>query len=256
MKSPKDPVLMPTAPPNISKSVARAFAVLELFRARQIPMTAATLRQLLNIPQPSARALLKNLVELEYLQFNTKEKTYFPTMHLAKLGDWIGASVIAGIDVSRTIDAIAIESGETASLCIINDLNIETIYTKTAAHPLGLRLRPGVGETLWLTVAGRTLLSQFEDTERDALLQAMIKQERNPVNRQKIPALLPLLKKLRTAGYYAAYDIYLQGVGAVCVGVMIGGQPAVIAVAGVKDRIREHEQDILLIIQKHLSQLP
>ena len=55
---------MPSSRPNISKSVGRAFAVLELFGQQRKPLTAARLRESLNIPQPSLRALLGNLVGL------------------------------------------------------------------------------------------------------------------------------------------------------------------------------------------------
>lgn len=65
----------------------------------------------------------------------------------------------------------------------------------------------------------------------------------------------PMLAEMRQAGHSVGYDIYLQGVGAVCVSTAIGDQPAVVAVAGDGDRIRANEQEILRVIRKHLRRL-
>lgn len=208
------------------------------------------------MPQPSARALLKNLVELGYLQFDPAAKTYFPTMRIAGLGNWISRSFLGGVDVARLVDDIANETGETTSLATMNEQNLEIVYTRTAAHPLALRLRPGIGESLWMTAAGRTLLSTLTDDTVESLLQAMIRQERSPRNRQQIAALPALLNEIRDAGYYAGYDTYLEGVGAVCVSTAIGEHPAVVAVAGVKDRIRANEQQIVWTVQARLRRFP
>lgn len=240
---------------NISKSVRRAFDVFELFRQHKVPLTAADLRRSLEMPQPSARALLKNLVDLGYLSFTDRDKTYFPTMRLAQLGDWIGNTVIADVNVAEVIDAIALEAGETASLNVRNDLNLEILYVRTAAHPLGLSLRPGIGEALWLSAAGRALLGALPADERESALQAMISAERNPRSRRKILAIAPLLDEIHAQGYFVGYDIYFEGVGAVCVGTHIGDRRAVVAVAGAKDRIRSNQRRILRIIRAGLRQL-
>jgi IclR family KDG regulon transcriptional repressor len=241
-----------TAKPNISKSVARAFEVFELFRQRQTPMTAAQVRHALSIPQPSTRALLRNLVELGYLNFEEDEKTYFPSMQFAHLGDWISNTVLGGTDIARLVDDIALETGETTSANIINALNLEILYARTAAHPLGLNLRPGIGDALWLSAAGRTLISALPDDERERIIAATIRQERNPKKRREILSLSTLFQDIRSKGYCIGYDIYLQGVGAVCVSASFGEQPTVIAVAGARDRIQSAEKRILRTIRSEL----
>lgn len=125
----------------------------------------------------------------------------------------------------------------------------------TAAHPLGLKLRPGIGEALWLSAAGRTLLSALPDDASERLLNATIRQERNPKRRREILSMSAILKDIKSTGYYIGYDIYLQGVGAVCVSEVFGQQPAVIAVAGARDRIQSHEKRILRIIRSRLKRL-
>ena len=242
-----------TPQPNISKSVARAFAVLEMFRDQREPLTAAQLRRSLDMPQPSARALLKNLVELGYLKFDAEHKTYFPTLQIAALGDWIGHSVLGGTDYSRLVEEITLETGETTSLATVNGLNVEIVHVRTAAHPLALRLRPGVGESLWLTAAGRMLLGMFDAADTDAMLKAMIRQERNPQFRQRISRLPAELERIRRDGYFVGYDTFFEGIGAVCVGTVIAGQPAAVVVAGVRDRIRSNEQSILNTIRMRMK---
>jgi DNA-binding IclR family transcriptional regulator len=244
--------MAPQAKPNISKSVARAFAVLELFRAHREPMTAVSIRRELDIPQPSLRALLGNLVELGYLGLSEDRKTFFPTMRIANLGDWIGDQLFAGTDIINLVDDIAAQTGETTSLNIRNDLNLEITHTRTASHPLGLNLRPGIGDVLWRTAAGRTLLGIMADDERERLMLAMIRAERNPKRRKQVQALAPALRDIHSAGWFAGYDVYLEGVGAVCVGTRFGDRRAVIAVAGARQRIEPNEKKILRVIQSNL----
>jgi len=243
------------ARPNVSKSVARAFAMLALFRDTREPLTAIQIRQQLDMPQPSVRALLKNLVDLGYLNYAADRKTYFPTMQLAHLGDWIAASVLAGGNTSQVIDDISMETGETASISVINDLNLEVLYAKTATHPVALQLRAGIGEVLWRTAAGRTLLSLLSDEKLEKIMRAMARRDNNARRRHEILGLESAIRDIRRRGSFIGYDIYLRGVGTVCVPAHVGNQHAVIAVAGVKDRIQANEKRILRSIRSQIAHL-
>src|SRR5262245_26560590 len=115
---------------NISKSVARTFRVLELFREMRKPMTAAQIQHSLDIPQPSARVLLKELVDIGYLAYTMPAKTYFPTPLLCKLGDWLGRSPMVHEPLIRAVDAISRELGETVSLSTATYGHVEVFYVR------------------------------------------------------------------------------------------------------------------------------
>jgi hypothetical protein len=70
--------------------------------------------------------------------------------------------------------------------------------------------------------------------------------------RREILGLAESLKSMRSGSWYTAYDLHLQGVGAVCYRTQYRGQMAVVAVAGVKDRIRDNERGIRRAIRDGL----
>jgi DNA-binding IclR family transcriptional regulator len=236
---------------SISKSVDRAFALLELFRGQRRPMTAAEIGRRLAIPQPSCRVLLKALTASGYLAYAEDLRTYVPTPRVAALGDWLGGAGLAPAHWRTRVDEIAAVTEETTSLCGIQDTRVNVLHVRKAEHPVALQLEPGVGVALWRTAVGRALLAHCDDGTRGRLLDAMGRREKDPAARRTILGLPRELKRIRGAGHLTAYDIFFKGVGAVCVPVpgTDGPDPLVVAVAGLKDRIRAGEARILRAIR-------
>jgi DNA-binding IclR family transcriptional regulator len=237
---------------NVSQSVARAFAVFELLRQRRKPMTAVELRHSLKVPQPSLRALLAKLVELDYLAFDPAGRSYFPTPRLAALGQFIREPDPPDAQWRLAIDEIASATGETTSLSVARGLDLEVLYACMAEHPVALQLRAGGGDALWRSAAGRLLLSTGTEAQRRESLEALAGRETVIARRREILGLAESLKSLRSRSWYTAYDLHLKGVGAVCYRTQYRGQMAVVAVAGVKDRIRDNERGIRRAIRDGL----
>lgn len=236
---------------SISRSVARAFAVLELFRTERRPLTAAEIGRRLELPQPSTRALLKTLAAQGYLAFEEARRTYLPTLRVTALGEWLAGAGLAAPELRARVDALAEATGETASLCGIQDIRVHILHVRRATHPVALQLEAGVGVALWQTAVGRTLLAACDDTTRQRLLDTMARRERDAAARRIIQGLPRELQRIRAAGHLTAHDVFFKGVGAVCVpvGGTGSGTPLVIAVAGLKDRIRANEARILRAIR-------
>jgi DNA-binding IclR family transcriptional regulator len=247
---------------SISKSVARAFQVLDLFREIREPLTAAEIGRHLGLPQPSARALLKTLVSLRYLTYTESGRSYWPTAHVAVLGQWLTAGQRQPAPLTRATNRIAELSGETTSLCGLRDGLVEILYVRKAEHPVALQLEPGVGVAAWRTAVGRALLAALPEAGLAGQLQAWLRQERSVSSRRVLQSLPRELKRARNAGHLCGYDLFLKGVGAVCVAVPGSGvssnglssdeTPLVVAVAGLNDRIRPRESVLLKIIRAEL----
>ena len=240
---------------NVSKSVGRAFAVLELLRAQRRPLTASAIQRELQVPQPSLRALLAKLVDLGYLALDPPTRTYFPTPKLAALGGGVTAEPEADASWRQAIDRIAADTGETASLCVARDLDLEVLYARMADHPVALQLRAGRGDALWRSAAGRLLLSAYDEKDVQDLLERQAQREPSAARRRSVLKLGAELDRLRKRDSLTAYDLHLKGVGAVCVRTRLHSQAAVVAVAGVNDRIRSGERAIRATIRRHLDSL-
>ena len=244
---------------SISKSVARAFQVLELFRADRRPLAAADIGRRLALPQPSARALLKTLVGLGYLAYAEADRTYWPTPRVSSLGQWLASEQRLPPALTRAVDRIAGLAEETASLCALRDGHVEILHVCKARHPVALQLETGIGAAAWRTAVGRALLAAMPEDDVSALLAGWLARERSPAARRTLTSLPREIRRARTEGYLAGYDLYLAGVGAVCVPLPANAAapvaaPLAIAVAGVSDRIRPREAALVRLIRRNWGQ--
>ena len=242
---------------SISKSVARAFQVLELFRTHREPLTAAAIGRHLDIPQPSTRALLKTLVSLGYLTCTRADRTYWPTGLVTGLGQWLAADQRLPVWLTRALDRIAGLAEETTSLCGLQDGNVHILHVRKAQHPVALQLETGVGVAAWRTAVGRGLLAALPEAEATGLLGDWLRKERTPAGRRALESLPRDLKRARADGFLAGYNVFLKGVGTLCVPVpqaRLAGlnPPVVVAVAGLNDRIRARELPLLRMIRSEL----
>src|SRR5689334_13032681 len=71
------------------KSAERTLALLELFSREQRPFTVGRVAEGLKMPQPSVSMLLRNLLELGYLEYDPHRRTFTPSVRVALLGSWI-----------------------------------------------------------------------------------------------------------------------------------------------------------------------
>ena len=244
-------------PVSISKSVARAFQVLELFRAERRPLAAAEVGRRLSMPQPSTRALLKTLVHLGYLAYTDADRTYWPTPAVTALGQWLGSGQHLPLPLTLAVERIAGLAEETASLCALREGNVEILHVCKARHPVALQLETGIGVAAWRTAVGRALLAALPDEEATRRVTGWLSRERTPSARRALQALPRQLNRARVDGFLAAYDLFLAGVGAVCVPVPASpgnspSAPLVVAVAGLSDRIRSREAALVRLIRAEL----
>jgi len=245
-----------TSRSNVSKSVARAFRVLELFRDLRRPMTAAQIQHALGLPQPSARVLLRELVDVGYLAYTMPARTYFPTARLYALGDWLGSSTEVHQPLIHLVNKLGALIGETATLSTATYGFVQILYVCRADHPLTLQVAPGMGGPLWRSAVGRTLLSLRGD-EEVAEFFAGLEPRDAPRTRRQRELIVGQLREIRSQGYFAGYDVLLKGVGALCLPVpsSMARVPLVLSVAGARERIRPRERAILRTMRTELREL-
>lgn len=149
----------------ISKSVARAFTLLELFRREQRPLSATEIETALGLPQASALVLSRELAALGYLAYDSRSRTYFPSERLAHLGGWLRDLDLPVRRLARLADEIARITGETTSVCGRNGyfLQIEHFAAGTLAGSILIHV--GRGGPLPCSGAGRAVLATFDDAE-------------------------------------------------------------------------------------------
>lgn len=77
---------------TVVKSAARVLEVFEFFAGRKTPATVGEVCASLGYPQSSTSVLLKSLLTLGYLSYDSGTRRYAPSEKVARLGNWIGNS--------------------------------------------------------------------------------------------------------------------------------------------------------------------
>lgn len=242
---------------TISKSVGRAFEILESFRDSQEPATASDLTRRLKYPHSSGVAVLKILVQLGYLNYDRIKKAYFPTQRVHKMGVWVQSALIGSSGLLDVGQAISRTTGETTAITSRSFIFNHILNVFKPERPLALGLPTGVGITLCNSVVGRVILSQMSDIDVDRILRFTKFWAKN---QKTEPIAAPddvwkSIKFARDQGYLVGYDVWLPGVGAIAYPLKapFDGYPLALAVTGPSARIKKSEPHIRRTIEKCLK---
>jgi DNA-binding IclR family transcriptional regulator len=155
---------------SISRSVGRAFAVMEAFRQTKRPATATDISRKLGCPHSSTVAVLYNLSELGYLSHDPRAGLFFPTTKLFDLGSWMNPAQRGGGSFGGLVDRVARDTGHTTVLSSRVSLFINTVATRPGNYQASGPSRT-IGAALASSIAGLTILAQMDDDEVTGILR-------------------------------------------------------------------------------------
>lgn len=247
---------MPDHKASVVKSVGRVFEVLECFARLRVPLTAVEIEKRLEIPASSTVAILKSMVTLGYLSFDRISRTYFPTVRLAMLSEWIDSDIVGSDHLGKLIDELRVGTGETIILASQSDLSVQYLLSLPGPYPIKFNAPAGSLRPLCGSGAGWALLSAKPDAE---VLSVVRRLNRGAPTSRKIDAdaLLDLLKQVRKQGYAASYGSVVSGSGILAMVLPTRAQerPLVIGVGGPIERLQKNEVAIVksmrLAIRRH-----
>ncbi|WP_293897650.1 helix-turn-helix domain-containing protein [Phenylobacterium sp.] len=240
------------------KSVARVFQVLELFEKLREPLTSIRVGRSLDYPASSALALLKSMVALGYLSFDRIDRTYFPTMRLPLMSQWVESAVHSGDgSLIAMVGELIRATGESVSISCQNDLHMQFVHIEQGPQHITVNLSAGTLAPLFRSSIGLAALTMRPN---DEILRLAARQ--NKASKGKEAALDPgatleLVEGIRRRGWFAGYDMYIEGVGAISwvLPTRDGRRNMVLAISGPTERIRRNEAQIVVavtpILQAH-----
>lgn len=240
---------------GVVKSAGRAFEVLELFRSERRQLSAAEIGQALGYPKSSANALLKSLTSLGYLVLNARTLRYFPSLSVARLGDWIPTAVLGSGEVFAIISEVHSTTQETVTLCVQNDLSVNFLKVIPGTFPISLSLTEGFVTSVFGTAVGTAILSQLPDDEVVKLAARGNARTRRRTARVDLAPVLRAVREARQNGYTVIYDAVFPDTGAIALPFPspVDGFPMSIGVGGLRDRIRRNEKAIVRSIQQSMT---
>lgn len=215
-------------------------------------MTSAQLGALLGYPKSSLSVLLKSLVAQGYLGTGN-DQDYFPTLKLARLGDWIPAALLGSETLLPILQDLRDRTGETVTLTMPSDLHMRCLHALVGTHPIALNVEEGVTFPVFGTAIGAMYLSTQSEAVVRKLLDRWMAQGPGR-NVGSLPTILEQIQQARQQGFATAYNAVIPDTGAIAMPLRVNdGDVLIVAVAGLSDRIRQNQASILKRMRQAIS---
>ena len=143
--------------------LSKVFAIIETVVAGQDKgVTYSEILSSLDLPKSSVHRILKDLIELGYLNFNPETKKYFGSLRLAALGAEVMANFHLRDHLRPYLLELHKETDHTANLGI-KDGGVGVFVDKIESRDFGIKLFSEIGKTfpLHCTALGKSLLWPF-----------------------------------------------------------------------------------------------
>jgi DNA-binding IclR family transcriptional regulator len=210
----------------------------------------------LGYPQSSATVLLKTLVSLGYLNFDRRERVYFPTQNVTALGDWIPRALYGN---SRMLDAmrdVHAATGESTGISTQNDIYLQYVQALDSVHPLRFYIEEGSLRPLTQSGIGWTLMSVLSDERIDNIVRRTnIASDKS--GRVTTAFIMDRIREIREKGFCYSQDVPFLG-GAtlsMLLPVKIHNQAAAMSLGGAKERIRENYDRYFSILRRSVKSI-
>jgi len=198
-----------------SKSLDKGLKILALFNRETPVLTQSEIAKTLGLNMTSAYRYINTLVELGYLEKNTKTREIRPSImcmlfctNLMRTNDHLKM-------IKEVVDRIHSENNISIDVAFVVDDTIVHIYHRDAEETLTYRLPDFSKNCLHNTALGKAYLSSLTDDLIAEKIDTMIlvaKTEKTVVNKE---ALAAELKKTKVRQYALTEEEYLPGLVAI-----------------------------------------
>jgi DNA-binding IclR family transcriptional regulator len=238
---------------DLVKSAARAIEILEVFAAERRRLTLAQIGGLLDYPKSSLSVLLKSLLAQGYLSFLPTDLSYFPTLKVSALGDWI-PSVLFGNELLPMLQDLRDATGETVTVTTPAGQRMRCLRVLLGTHRIALQLDEGTTFPIIGSAVGAAYLAALDKAEYDAFI-TRARSPKSGLDAKEVNQADKMVRAARKRGYAAAYDRVTDDAGAIAIALPAGafGDPLVVAVAGLSHRIQRSEEQIAGLMMQHMG---
>lgn len=233
------------------KSAVRVLEVLAFFREQRQPASLKTLADRLDYPPSSATVLLKSLCATGYLSYDRQARTYFPTLQVASLGDWISHELFGRGEIFELMQDLHAATGEAVSIALQNDVHMQYIRVIQSIHPLRFHTPEGSQRPLTQSATGWLMLSSHGDAQVEKLVRRANIATPQTQDRQSLEVMQERVAQCRREGVAYAENIPLVGGATVAalLPVKVQGKAVVLGLGGTIERIRPNKDKYLKLVK-------
>jgi DNA-binding IclR family transcriptional regulator len=234
------------------KSARRVFEVLEAFDRERRPLALKEICAQFEYPASSAAGLLKSLVTLGYLDYDRATRTYFPTMRIALLGQWVPGALFGEGAILRLMENLHRKTGETVLLATQSDLHAQYVHAVGTGEPLRAAVPAGTLRPLATSGTGWLLLSRRSDGEIESLCRRIDIEMGRKVDRGVLKRNIAQAKR---DGFVFSKHNVTRGSGIIAVLLPGGafGRTYAIGVGGTVARLERNQDAILKALRRGVA---
>lgn len=241
-----------------NKSAQRALKVFELFSERMEALTVGEVATGLDIPQPSASVLLRNLVDMGYLHYDPDCRKFIPTLRIVLLSSWIDRRYSISAAMAGHLKELQDKLEETILIGTQNGAHAQYVFVNEPERPDRMIVSSGWLRPLLRSAVGRVLLSLKSDAEITGWVRRCNAEETDKERIVSVTSFLERMERARTLGYADTAGDVTPGYGTVAAafGSPIDGHPMAIACGAPLARLEEKRERIVDALQSVASIYP
>lgn len=193
-------------------ALSKALDVLEMVMSSVYPPSAAAITEELNLPRPTTNRIIGNLVRLDFLKRDVKQRQLVEGDRLLKLALAVVARATQRGPRHEILRELSARTGETCNVGVMTGGRIRYLDRVEAHWPLSLRLEPGSEIPLHCTALGKLLLGHLPPVDREKYLNTieLVRHTDNTIT--DVKALEAELDQIVTDGVSLDNEEYLPGV--------------------------------------------
>lgn len=193
---------MASQQPNLVKSAARTIDIIDyVVKSSAKPPTFSALQETTGIPKSSLSYLLQELINKEYLQYDSDSRTYLPGLALIQLG----AICINNTNISKEIWAgaqkLSADLGETAHAGTLDGRHVVYIAKCQGVKDCSAITTIGHRIPAHATALGKVLLAALEPADIHARFQNVELERFTPNTIHTYDDLLAEIETVARSGY-------------------------------------------------------
>lgn len=237
-----------------ARSIKRTLEVLEYFDEENPSASVGGISKELGYPQSSTSILLKSLLNLGYLSYDDKTRTYRPTARVALIGRGIRSHLLGDGNLMAVLDELSTKTGELIFLASQAGLSVHYVHVIPATNPLRMHLRAGAVRPLAGSSTGHLFLAARTDAEVAAIVKRS-QEVAEPGTAPDLDDVMREVRKIRKQGYVLSTRTVTPGGGVL--GMLLhqqfDHQPLAICIGGVGSVMTENADRFIRIMQEAIA---
>ncbi|WP_176598655.1 MULTISPECIES: IclR family transcriptional regulator [Sphingobium] len=243
---------------KVVKSAGRALQVLELFDILQRQASVTEISQLLGYPQSSTSMLLRSLVEMGYLRFDSSNRKYITSSRTAILGKWASSELVGDGGLTRLMSRINQRTGQAVVLAMRNGLYSQYVHVIQATEAVRLFVVQGSLRKLVRSGTGYVLLASLSDQTIKGFVTRSNSERAEGEEPVAYSELLARIDEVRKRGYAMTNSLVTPGAGMLAMKLgnpepLANDLPYVIGLGAAEHILLERRDEFLAIMQEELK---